>query len=439
MRAAIEVVATTRLGELAQQHGLATEDQVNEAVETQYRLRRTGIRKRLGLILVEEGILSNDEVLSLLAKQNKTVLACLGCGTQWNVKGHDSAQTYLCGSCGSPLAQPEGDRNCRVAGTSEIVRVGGDDSEEFTAEFEEMGGEQRPASEADFVPGYRLDRMIGRGPTGAIFRAVEEEGGRDVAVRILRPDLGTDSHFIRRFLAEARAAAKVRHPNVISILACVALKDRYFVVMEYMRGLPLDTVLAKRGKLRESTSLKIVGQVASGLEFARKRGIHHYDVRPHNIMVTRNGTAKLRNLGLTRRPTHSGAYSLDSLVYASPERVGAGGTPDTRSDVYSLGVTLFELTTGTLPFKAGKAEDMLAKHAWEIPDPPIARNPALSVETNDLIVSMIMKDPELRPRTPGEVALKVNEILKPGPAAPEVNKGTTRRITGKKDTRFRRR
>lgn len=266
------------------------------------------------------------------------------------------------------------------------------------------------------IPGYELLEVLGRGGMGTVYKARQIRLDRPVAVKILNPALGEDREYVARFLKEARLAARLNHPNIVQAVDCGEAEGRYYFVMEFIEGVSLEDELSRRGSLPEREALEIVGQVAEALAHAWERGIVHRDIKPSNIMVTHKRTAKLCDLGLCRNVSEGKSLTLTGMVhctpaYASPEQAMGEKNLDTRSDVYSLGVTLYELVTGTLPFRAESPGEFFLKHVNERPVPPILRNRKLSPATSYLILQMMEKNKERRPAGGAEVSLRCRRIL----------------------------
>ena len=280
------------------------------------------------------------------------------------------------------------------------------------------GGGGKPLDPAirSMIPGFDLTEEIGQGGMGRVFKARQIDMERWVALKILKKALSDDKDYVQRFLGEARTAGKLRHENIVSALDCGAAKGRYYIVMEFVEGRPLDRILKERGTIPEREALAIIRQVATGLGFAWKHRIIHRDIKPQNIMLTAEGTAKICDLGLSRDVRTSSSLTATGIVnctptYASPEQARGYKDLDTRSDIYSLGATLYELVTGAPPFEGRSGGDLFIKHATEKPAPPKSRNPQISPEVNRLILQMLDKTREKRPQTPEALTDRINSIL----------------------------
>ena len=221
---------------------------------------------------------------------------------------------------------------------------------------------------------------------------------RVVAIKIMSPHLARKQDYVDRFLREARAVAKLNHPNVISgIDAGEAGGVRYFV-MEYASGLTVGQLLARGGAMDESRVARIAVQIGRALEHAHEAGLVHRDVKPDNILITKDGTAKLCDLGLAKDRPEKGK-SLGTPNYISPEQAEGIEDVDIRSDLYSFGATLYNMLTGRPPFE-GAAKVVMVKHLSEAPKPPSQVDPDVSPEMEALVLKLLAKKREDRFQSP---------------------------------------
>ena len=236
------------------------------------------------------------------------------------------------------------------------------------------------------VGAYRIEEKIGQGGMGAVYRAVHAKLGRESAIKILPQNLVKDHpQFAARFFVEARAAARVNHPNIVQIHDAGEDGDLHYIAMEFVRGMSLKEFLQKKVFLSEAEALKVVLQAAKGLAEASKQNVIHRDIKPANLMITDKGTVKVADFGLAKNldsdvnVTYSGQV-LGTPAYMSPEQ-GEGEPADFRSDLYSLGVTLFEMLTGQKPYKAESALGIMMKHCTA-PSPTRGNSGRASVMTS---------------------------------------------------------
>jgi len=283
-------------------------------------------------------------------------------------------------------------------------------------------------SRAPRIPGCQLTGKIGHGAMGAVFKARQTTLDRWVAVKVLKRTLAQDLRFIEQFQKEARTAGKLRHENIVSALDCGQADGEYYLIMEYVEGLPLSRILKERGKLPEEEALGIALQIARGLDYAWQHRIIHRDIKSENILVSPQKVVKICDLGLCRDAGAAAAGSEGFACtpsYASPEQARRDRELDCRTDIYSLGIVLYQMATGSLPFE-GEPLEILRKHLTEAPPAPESRNPSISRGLNRLILDMIEKDPRKRPQTPKDVLQRIDALLAPSVRPPTARAGTAR-------------
>ncbi|HYL40125.1 MAG TPA: protein kinase, partial [Candidatus Binatus sp.] len=220
---------------------------------------------------------------------------------------------------------------------------------------------------------YRLVELLGQGGMATIYRARDAQLERDVAVKVLRPEYGADPDFVDRFRHEAQAAASLNHPGIVSVFDYGTDPAGPFIVMELVDGEDLATILRRAGALPPRQAARLVAQAARGLAAAHERGFVHRDVKPGNILVTRDGRVKVTDFGIARAMAESAltlpGTTLGSVHYFSPEQ--ARGEPaTTASDIYSIGIVLFELLTGRRPWEGDTAAAIAtARLTGSVPSP----------------------------------------------------------------------
>jgi len=255
--------------------------------------------------------------------------------------------------------------------------------------------------------GYRVLSKIGEGGMGAVFRALDEGLDREVAVKVLPPSLAREESFRTRFLREARALARVKHPNLVQIYTVAADKGLHFFAMEYVRGRTLGSRVARDGPMAREAILAVGGQVLSAIAAVHAAGVTHRDVKTANIMLEEGGRAVLMDLGLAKDQASPGVTTegmiLGTPEYMPPEQVH--GEPATaRSDLYSFGIVLFEMATGTVPFKGKSAISVLRKQCDEEPPDLLKLRPDLGSELCDAVRAAMAKEPDERPGDATELA-----------------------------------
>ena len=255
---------------------------------------------------------------------------------------------------------------------------------------------------------YEIIQKIGNGGMATVYKATDLVLKRYVAVKILRDEFTTDEEFIRRFETEAQSAARLVHPNIVSIFDVGVDNGIYYIVMELIQGKTLkQIILGERGPLPWKWSVNVAIQIASALEMAHKNNIIHRDIKPHNIIITEDGIAKaVSNSTITAFGT-----TIGSVHYFSPEHA-RGGYTDAKSDLYSLGVVMYEMVTGKVPFDADTPVSVALKHMQEEPVPPIEVNTNLPEAVNKIILKSLKKDPMLRYQTSTELLQDLRTALK---------------------------
>jgi eukaryotic-like serine/threonine-protein kinase len=267
---------------------------------------------------------------------------------------------------------------------------------------------------------YLLGQVIGQGGMSTVYRARDEVLDRDVAVKILLPALADgDPAHIARFEREARAAAALHHPAVVKVYDTGLDRGTHFIVMEYVTGRSLDRMLAAGSPLEPEEATRIAGQVAGGLAAAHDAGILHRDVKPANVMLTDEGTAKVLDFGIARirrDPTVTQpAFAIGTAAYMSPERV-LGQVGDERSDIYSLGCLLYAMLAGRPPFVADSSLSVLHQQVHAAPVALSKMGVPIAAPLEALAMRMLAKNPSARPQTAAEVAGRL-ATPGPGPAA----------------------
>lgn len=242
---------------------------------------------------------------------------------------------------------------------------------------------------------YKIIEKLGEGGMALVYKARDLLLGRWVAVKILRPQLVSDRDFVDRFKREARAVASLSHPNIVNIYDIGQYGDIHYLVMEMVEGDNLKSKI-REGSLDIRESLEIAIQICRALETAHNKQIIHCDIKPHNILITGEGKVKVTDFGIARAVTSTTFTQTQSILgsayYLSPE-LARGGKLHYSSDLYSLGVVLYEMVTGELPFSGDSPISVALKHIRELPEEPLDLNPSIPRELNDLILKALSKEP----------------------------------------------
>ena len=262
---------------------------------------------------------------------------------------------------------------------------------------------------------YEILEKVGNGGMATVYKAKDKVLNRFVAVKVLKEEFTTDEEFIRRFNIEAQSAAGLTHPNIVSVYDVGEEDGIYYIVMELIQGKTLKQIINEEGKLPWKWSINIAIQIASALEAAHKNKIVHRDIKPHNIIITEDGVAKVTDFGIAKAVSNSTitafGTTIGSVHYFSPEHA-RGGFTDAKSDLYSLGVVMYEMLTGRVPFDADTPVSIALKHMQEKPIEPIKLNPSMPLALNQIIMKAMQKEPSSRYQSATEMLKDLSLALK---------------------------
>lgn len=283
---------------------------------------------------------------------------------------------------------------------------------------------------------YILEKPLGKGGMATVYRARDQMLERTIAIKLLREDYSSDSDFRSRFHQEAKAAANLIHPNIVTVHDFGMDSGRLYIVMEYVPGSDLNSLLQRRGRFTVDETLPLIRQACAGIGYAHRAGLIHCDVKPHNFLITPDNRLKVTDFGIARALETILGDENEQVVWGSPQyfspEQAAGKPTSPASDVYSLGVVIFYMLTGRLPFTAGTASEMAQLHRQAQPPNPSHYNPAIPQPLEEIILKILSKEPSQRYRTAdqlGRVLIALSESLPHQNQIlanrPEVNNGTT--------------
>jgi tetratricopeptide (TPR) repeat protein/predicted Ser/Thr protein kinase len=305
---------------------------------------------------------------------------------------------HFCGECGTPL--PASGRRAEAAP--------GPEADETVL-----------LPTAELLPGtlfshrYQIIEELGVGGMGRVYRALDKKLDEEIALKLIRQDVASDRRILERFSSELKLARQVVHRNVARMFDLNEEGHVPYITMEYVRGENLKRLVRKVGRLAPGQAIPIAGQICSGLVEAHRLGIVHRDLKPQNIMIDEDGRAKILDFGLARslegRIADFRASRSGTPAYVSPEQV-TGRTVDARSDLYSLGVLLYEMLTGRTPFQAESVEELIDKHVHATPPDPRQIHPGISPELSGVVMRLLAKDPADRYQSAAELEKALAEL-----------------------------
>lgn len=271
---------------------------------------------------------------------------------------------------------------------------------------------------------YQIEKNLGNGGMAVVYRARDLTLERVVALKVLREDYSSDPAFRERFRQEATAAANLAHPNIVTVHDFGIDQGHLFIVMEYVPGTDLNTILQKRGRFTIEEALPLIRQACAGIGYAHRAGLVHCDIKPHNFLITPDNRLKVTDFGIARALASINPEEKTKIVWGSPQyfspEQAAGNAPSPASDVYSLGVVMYYMLTGRLPFTAATIPELVEMHRSAPPPPPHLFNPSIPSALEEIILKVLSKEPSARYRTAdqlGRVLMTFNEQLGSQPAS----------------------
>jgi len=322
--------------------------------------------------------------------------------------------TVYCGKCAASLPSP---------GQAEVTKTIEAPKEELTRG-------------TTFANRYEIIEELGKGGMGKVYRVEDTELKQEIALKLIKPEISADKKTIERFRNELKIARNIRHKNVCGMYDLGEKEGAYFITMEYIRGEDLKNLIRKIGQLSAGQAITITKQVCDGLSEAHRLDVVHRDLKPQNIMIDTNGDARIMDFGIARSLEAKGITGAGVMIgtpeYMSPEQV-EGKDVDQRSDIYSLGIILYEMATGRVPFEGDTPFTVGVKHKSEIPKDPKELNTQIPEDLNSVIMRCLEKDKEKRYQNVEEVRSELANIEKGIPTTerttPERKPLTSREIT----------
>lgn len=271
------------------------------------------------------------------------------------------------------------------------------------------------------IGNYQITNELGRGGMAVVYRAYQASLNRYVAIKVLPPQLSFDEQFVQRFQREARAAAGLRHPNIVVIHDVGHEGGIYYLVMEYLEGRTLREVIQQEGPLKADGAAHIAEQLAAALDYAHRQGFVHRDVKPANIFVGEDDRVTLTDFGIAKAASETQQLTRTGMLVGTPEYMSPeqaeGGIVDHRTDLYALGVVLYQMLVGRVPFSGTTPHATLHAVIYEAPPPPREINPGIPSEVETTILKAIAKQPEQRFQRGGELTMALKSALEGKPVA----------------------
>jgi beta-lactam-binding protein with PASTA domain/predicted Ser/Thr protein kinase len=274
---------------------------------------------------------------------------------------------------------------------------------------------------------YQVLRKLGAGGMANVYLAEDQELGRRVAIKILNDRHANDEQFVERFRREAKNAAALSHPSIVSIYDRGEAEGTYYIAMEYVDGRSLKELIVSRGPAPIHVAVEYARQILSALRFAHRHGIVHRDIKPHNVLVDSDGRVKVTDFGIARagasQMTEAGSI-VGTAQYLSPEQA-RGSDVDQRSDVYSLGIVLYELLTGTVPFNGDTSVEIAMKHLSALPEPPSAKRSEIPRDLDLIVLRALAKDPSDRYQSAEEMEADLDRFARGAAVSPVTEESAT--------------
>ena len=339
-------------------------------------------------------------------------------------------ETTQCPKCHSD--NPETSRFCADCGTQLILK------DELSLSHTEtiLAPQEELTTGSMFAGRYQIIEQLGKGGMGHVYRVLDKRLNEEIALKLIKPEIASDKKTVERFSNELKIARKIGHKNVARMFDLNEEQGTHFITMEYVRGEDLKRLIRKMGQFSSSQVIPIAKQICEGLTEAHRLGVVHRDLKPQNIMVDEDGNTRIMDFGIARSRESKDLTGTGVIIgtpkYVSPEQVEGKGI-DQRSDIYSLGIILYEMVTGRVPFEGGTALSIAHKHKYEAPIEPKQINPQIPVDLNRLILKCLEKDKQKRFQSAGEVRNELQAIEREMPTTerefPEKKPSESKEIT----------
>jgi predicted Ser/Thr protein kinase len=315
-----------------------------------------------------------------------------------------AVNSYRCGHCSRPITQQEIAQNRYRQDTNGRL-ICADCLKHF--DFD-----------PNMVDGYQIQKKLGQGAFGAVFKALQLKDQKIVALKTIKPQLVSSERDVQRFFREAETGGKLVHPSITAVYNAGESKGTHFIAMEYIDGREVSKLIEEYGRLDVGYAMRVTIQISSALQHAYEKGIVHRDIKPENIMVSKDGVAKLVDFGLAKSFTQAGQSGLTApgegmgtLAYMPPEQLDNALNADQRSDIYSLGATLYHMLTGQRPFNEKTTRSFIMKILNAMPAPIRTLNPQVPQELEDIISRAMAKKPEDRYQKAGDMEADLRNLF----------------------------
>jgi serine/threonine protein kinase len=397
----------TLFSKLTLRYQLLTPEDIERCQEEQEKLEKVGQYLRLGQVMVRKKLLTTRDFLNLLEKQKSLHFHCKNCEAVFELKSALNGKKFRCADCEGVLTIPDVLKNIiypkKIQGTSKV--------------FHPLKSLRDRILENHQFGHFKVHEEIARGGMGIVFRATNTKNNQEVALKVLKEGESSSSEQVKRFQRESESASKLQHPYIVQVYETGIEDECHYFTMEYVNGDPLDQCILKE-ELSLETFLEILIKISKALHYAHEKGIIHRDIKPANILITKTKKPKLTDFGLAKdldrqsMLTQSGAM-VGTLYYMSPEQIKGGSSRkiDGRSDIYALGVILYEFLTSVLPFPGETTLEVYEKIVNGEVIPPRSLEESIEVDLQNIVLKALAKDPQSRYQNGEEFATDLKKYL----------------------------